>query len=51
MDNKLKVASERERGKGMHFNRIRRITGYITPNLSTWNDAKRSEVRDRVTHA
>ena len=30
--------------------RIRRITGYLTGTLSTWNDAKRAEEHDRVKH-
>lgn len=32
------------------FNRLRRITGYLTSDLSTWNDAKRAEERERVKH-
>lgn len=32
------------------FERIRRITGYLTGTLDKWNDAKRSEERDRVKH-
>lgn len=32
------------------FDRIRRITGYLTGTLDTWNDAKRAEERDRVKH-
>lgn len=32
------------------FERIRRITGYLTGTLDTWNDAKRAEERDRVKH-
>lgn len=32
------------------FNRIRRITGYVVPSLSKWNDAKLSELKDRVKH-
>lgn len=48
--NNMVVTSERERGKGVHFNRIRRITGYLVPNFDTWNDAKRSECNDRVKH-
>jgi len=32
------------------FERIRRITGYLTGDLNTWNDAKRSEERERVKH-
>ena len=30
--------------------RMRRITGYLTGNLSSWNSAKRAEERDRVKH-
>lgn len=44
------IASEKERGKGVGFNRIRRITGYLTGDLNTWNDAKKAEERDRVHH-
>ena len=33
------------------FDRIRRITGYLVGTLERFNDAKRAEVRDRVTHA
>lgn len=42
--------SERDRGKGIGFERIRRITGYITPNINTWNGAKKQELHDRVCH-
>ena len=33
-----------------HFERIRRITGYLTGTLDKWNNAKRAEERDRVKH-
>ena len=33
-----------------HFERIRRITGYLTSTLDKWNDAKKAEERDRVKH-
>ena len=33
------------------FERIRRITGYLTGDLNTWNDAKRAEERERVKHS
>lgn len=33
------------------FERIRRITGYLTGNLDSWNNAKRAEEHDRVKHA
>ena len=42
--------SEKERGKGVPFSRIRRITGYLTGDLSTWGSSKKAEERDRVKH-
>lgn len=33
-----------------HFERIRRITGYLVGTLERFNDAKQAEVRDRVKH-
>jgi hypothetical protein len=35
---------------GVPFDRIRRITGYLTGNTSTWNDSKAAEEKDRVKH-
>lgn len=32
------------------INRIRRITGYLSTSLSSWNDAKKAEERERVKH-
>lgn len=32
------------------FQRIRRITGYLVGDLSRFNNAKRSEVEQRVVH-
>ena len=32
------------------FERIRRITGYLTGDLNSWNNAKRSEESERVKH-
>ena len=43
--------TERVRGKGIGFERKRRITGYLTSNLDTWNNAKRNEEKDRVKHS
>ena len=37
-------------GEGVGFDRIRRITGYLVGTLDRFNNAKRSEVEDRVTH-
>lgn len=33
------------------FERVRRITGYLVGTLDRFNNAKRAEVRDRVSHA
>jgi len=38
-------------GKGVGFERIRRITGYLVGTMDKWNDAKRAEERDRVKHS
>ena len=37
-------------GKGVRFERIRRITGYLVGDLNRFNNAKRAEERDRVKH-
>ncbi|MDE5945733.1 MAG: anaerobic ribonucleoside triphosphate reductase [Oscillospiraceae bacterium] len=34
----------------IHFERIRRITGYLVGTVDRFNDAKRAEVHDRVKH-
>ena len=44
-----KTVSEKM-GQGVEFERIRRITGYLVGTMDKWNDAKRAEERDRVTH-
>lgn len=46
MDNK-KVKTV---GDGVKFERIRRITGYLVGTLDRFNNAKKAEVSDRVTH-
>ncbi len=37
-------------GKGVKFERIRRITGYLVGTTDRWNNAKKAELRDRVKH-
>lgn len=32
------------------FQRIRRITGYLVGDTTTWNDYKKAELKDRVKH-
>ena len=39
-----------QKGKGVPFERIRRITGYLVGTLDRFNNAKRTEVKDRVVH-
>jgi hypothetical protein len=36
--------------KSIPFERIRRITGYLVGNTDKWNNAKSSELKDRVKH-
>lgn len=36
--------------KGEKFERIRRITGYLTGDVTSWNDAKQAEEHERVKH-
>ena len=37
-------------GQGVGFDRIRRITGYLVGTVDRFNNAKRSEEKDRVKH-
>ena len=37
-------------GAGVHFERIRRITGYLVGTTDRFNNAKRAEEKDRVKH-
>lgn len=41
----------RYRYESVPFHRIRRITGYLVGDVSKFNDAKRSELNDRVKHS
>lgn len=43
--------SETGAGKGVGFERIRRITGYLVGTTDRFNNAKYAEQRDRVKHA
>ena len=44
------ATKESKMGKGVGFERIRRITGYLVGTVDRFNDAKRAEVMDRVKH-
>ena len=48
-DNKVKNIDGKV-GEGVRFERIRRITGYLVGTLDRFNDAKASEVKERVKH-
>ena len=37
-------------GKGVKFERVRRITGYLVGNTDTWCNAKKAELKDRKKH-
>lgn len=49
-DSKMK-GTHRCMGEGVGFERLRRVTGYLTGTVERMNDAKRAEVRDRVKHS
>lgn len=38
-------------GTNVGFERIRRVTGYLSGDVRRFNNAKRSEVKDRVKHS
>jgi anaerobic ribonucleoside-triphosphate reductase len=55
---KIKDKKEREEknmekivGEGMKFERIRRVTGYLSGDVSRFNNGKRAEEKDRVKHS
>ena len=37
-------------GEGAKFERIRRVTGYLSGDVSRFNNGKRAEEKDRVKH-
>ncbi len=37
-------------GEGVGFERIRRVTGYLSGDVKRFNNGKRAEERDRVKH-
>lgn len=41
----------KQMGLGVRFDRVRRITGYLTGTLDRWGDAKTAEEKDRVKHS
>lgn len=51
LESDFKVVDDRLVGKGVKFERIRRITGYLVGTLDRFNNAKRDEEHDRVKHS
>ncbi|MFI3326786.1 MAG: anaerobic ribonucleoside-triphosphate reductase [Clostridia bacterium] len=45
------MENKKEVGNGIMFERIRRITGYLVGTTDRWNDAKKTEEKDRVKHS
>ena len=41
---------EKTVGEGVGFERIRRVTGYLSGDVSRFNNGKRAEEHDRVKH-
>ena len=37
-------------GQGVQFERVRRITGYLTGDTNGWNEAKKAELKDRTVN-
>ena len=50
MYTKLHPDKDGKIGTNVKFERIRRVTGYLVGTLDRFNNAKRSEVKDRVKH-
>ncbi len=50
IDNECPQCGRTESDDGPHFERVRRITGYLAGTMDQWNDAKTSEEADRVKH-
>lgn len=46
----IKENEKKSIGEGIGFERIRRITGYLVGTVDRFNNAKRTEERDRVKH-
>lgn len=41
---------EKEHREVVEIDMLRRITGYLVPNIHRWNAGKRAELKDRVKH-
>ena len=50
LDNGDGTSTQRFWFRPVAFDRVRRITGYLTDNLARMNTGKTAELRDRVPH-
>ena len=50
-DKKGGIRMEKIVGEGMQFERIRRVTGYLSGDVRHFNNGKRAEEKDRVKHS
>lgn len=48
--NRMRIDDDNTVGTGTHFERIRRITGYLVGTMDRFNDGKKAECLDRVKH-
>ena len=51
MDVRKEDSMEKLVGEGVGFERIRRVTGYLSGDVKRFNNGKRAEERDRVKHS
>lgn len=47
----MNLSNTNNSGTGVGFQRIRRVTGYLTDDVKFMNDSKKAEVAERVKHA
>lgn len=45
------METKQEYREEVEIDRLRRITGYLVPNIKRWNSGKKAELKDRVKHA
>lgn len=45
------MMKNKQTGEGVKFERIRRVTGYLSGDVSRFNNGKRAEEHDRVKHS
>ncbi len=51
MKKRGRIIMEKLVGEGIGFERIRRITGYLSGDVKYFNNGKRAEEKDRVKHS